>query len=270
MTAATVLGIFRMLRRARVKSPESAADGDGGAQLLADLQAEWLDVLGDETDADVLAAFRAWRRTPAARFWPQPGELTPHLPARVRDISAEAAWALAVRYAGDPGGRATPGVDFWWPEGTAVLYSAALDAIGGWQRLAYSSYREHPAMRRAFVDAWHGVARLPASSPLRLAFGAPPPERKMLPLARGVVVDLPDRRPWYEVPPTPSPGWPQGLPRAIPPWNHADLALRAVDASAFAAAVRAVQTEQPDASDAAVLDEVKRRLCVAPPAEVES
>lgn len=173
MTIESIKAAFEALLDAGVAPPDRYTTDEGMAAGIE----TWRTLLADVSDEALLSAVAAYLRTPEGRFWPAPGQVLAHVPGSPAAADdADAAWVLVQQHVVRHGTWWPPGETWDWPgdAATRVRFRAAIDAAGGWERVCTASPPAHAAVRRAFLDAWRALARLPASSPLRKAIEAPP------------------------------------------------------------------------------------------------
>lgn len=131
------------------------------AEILADLSADWMGILGDMSDQDLDAAVVAYLRAPSP-FWPTPGQLlalTPQKQLAAID-DAEEAWehvcAITARnaYAEPPTGA----LDRSDRQRDAALQTA-LRSIGGAKGLGQSLEATMHYTRRTFLEVYRNARK---------------------------------------------------------------------------------------------------------------
>ncbi len=143
-----------------------------------------MDLFEDLTDDDLAAATRAYLRSPKAGWWPAPGEVLALVPRRQAAAieDADEVWG-EVRDASSRGAETADAMG--WSPATR----AAVRAVGGWDRIGYTPYDQHVALRASFRAAYRSACArgvLEADHPqltdaeagavLRRIAAGPPPE----------------------------------------------------------------------------------------------
>ena len=191
-----VAAVFALFRRYDLACIPTASEIAGKVR-------DWVDMLDDVTDQDLLQAARAHIRDPErGTFFPKIAEIRRHIPA-VRALPAEegppgqAIWSRLVKCISSAGFTRPEGASEGWLERLAAhlqvdaaRLEAAIEAAGGGRAIAMASHdAERAWMGGRFTRAWD--ARQTASS--RPQIGASEPidlmarlaERKRLGLDRG-------------------------------------------------------------------------------------
>jgi hypothetical protein len=144
---------------------------------LADKLADWMDMLDDVSDQDLLLAARGHIKDPdGGVFFPKIAQLRKHLPA-VRAVAAidetpvgQAIWTRLLKGISTAGFTRIEGAEPGWLEKLANHYQvdaerlgAAIDAAGGGRAIAFANHDAQRAwMGQKFCRAWDGW--MPGSS----------------------------------------------------------------------------------------------------------
>jgi len=144
-TPDTIRECFRLLIAAGCRNRPS----DDMLALTAEV---WAATLGDVSDADLRTGTIAYLRSPESTWWPAPGALLAHVPGQALAAidDADEVWGR-VREASGRGAEAAASLP-WSP---ATL--AAVRAVGGWDRIGYTPYDQHVALRAAFRNAYRSA-----------------------------------------------------------------------------------------------------------------